>query len=846
MKRGRLEDRIRELLLARSIEAGSDVVLLLTDFCQALVTGNEGVTCAEPAKFQALAGILSARTGLPQAALVEVVRLGLAPGMRETHAVEELSAFEARFGGDVRASLVADDAPPMDLASFSRVYGSADAMMLLEALLVVASSARGIDPRILPSLRSAGDALGVDGKLFGALLRRHDPRHARGEYTFPLKGDELNIGRSPGNEIVLLDPQVAPRHARLLRVEGGGWRVVDAGSGRPTVLDGQAVRAAPFAVGQRLRLGPYTLSLAEDGNTLVAEGSQSFSALSVRHVQRQIGDIQLLSDVGFTVFSGEVIAVVGPSGSGKTTLLNAITGIAPPDTGEILLDGADFHHLLRLDRSMVGIVPQDDLVHPELTVRESLRYAARLRFPADVTSEEIEQAVERVLKELDIQHIGDRRIGDVQRRGISGGQRKRVNLGQELLTRSTRVLFLDEPTSGLDPRAAQDIMRLARRLADDGRIVFIVTHDMTPAILSQVDHLLVLAPGGHLAFFGPRAEACQFFKVPSPDAIFHRMDDKPGLAWAQSYLEHETCQKYVATREYLIQAGGLQVGSGVDLTNAQPPARSLFMELKTQISRYARVKYRDRLGAAVLVVQPILLAVVMWIVFPVPTPPAMFMLCLSSLWFGMSSSVRELISDRPIWRRERRVGARLLPYLGAKAFVLGGVVLVQCVYLVVFLFLPFQLGDHGFSLFRLALVQGLTGLAGMALGLLVSASVSSSEAAVGTLPLLLVPQITFSAIMVPLRWMGPVAKFFTWLTIQRYSFNAALVAGTHLEKPSVIPGQWERYSMNGPLYELGFKSAEADDMGISIWALCLALGLFILLQGSASVIITRLRDRESA
>ena len=175
-----------------------------------------------------------------------------------------------------------------------------------------------------------------------------------------------------------------------------------------------------------------------------------------------------------------------------------------------------------MDKSLVEFVPQDDLVNPELTVEESLTCSGRLRMGNRVSKQVLENEVNRVLTELDIHHIRKSRIGDALRRGISGGQRKRVNLGQELMTRSTRILFLDEPMSGLDPRASQDIMSLTRQLADSGRIVFLVTHDLTPQVMAQVDHLLVLAPGGRLAHFGPPAEACRWFGVATPDAIFNR------------------------------------------------------------------------------------------------------------------------------------------------------------------------------------------------------------------------------------------------------------------------------------------------------------------------------------
>ena len=244
----------------------------------------------------------------------------------------------------------------------------------------------------------------------------------------------------------------------------------DPQSGRPTLLNGNPIEAAELTFEDDCRVGSW-LSFDEAGTELTAAGAQRFSALSVRSLKREINGVSLLDDVSFTVFSGEVIAVVGPSGAGKTTLLNAIAGIAPADTGDVILDGQDFHGLLANDKSLIGIVPQDDVVHGELSVEESLHFSAKLRFPSDVKKERVDTEVTRVLKELDIEHIRGSRIGSVVKRGISGGQRKRVNLGQEMLTRSTKVLFLDEPTSGLDPQTAQDIS-LVRQLADDGQSSF--------------------------------------------------------------------------------------------------------------------------------------------------------------------------------------------------------------------------------------------------------------------------------------------------------------------------------------------------------------------------------------
>jgi ABC-type multidrug transport system ATPase subunit len=531
--------------------------------------------------------------------------------------------------------------------------------------------------------------------------------------------------------------------------------------------------------------------------------------------------------------------MVGPSGAGKTTLLHAIAGVAPADEGDVLLDGLDFHRILAADKSRVGIVPQDDIVHPELTVEESLYFSGRLRFSPDTSEAEVRAEVDRVLDELGIRHIRSARIGDAVRRGISGGQRKRVNLGQELLTRSTRVLFLDEPTSGLDPRAAQDIVRLVRQLADAGRIVFLVTHDLSPQVMAQVDHLLVLAPGGRLAYFGPPGEACEYFAVPTPDAIFNRFTERPPEVWGEAWRGSGACRKYVTTRETLL---ALDVDRPAPPAPAPPVRGKSPHHLATLVQRYTRVKLRDRAGLRVMAAQPPFLAAVMAIVFPKPTASMLFMLSLSCLWFGMSGAVRELISDRVIWRRERRAGVGVRAYVGSKLVVLGAASVAQCAFLAGLAWLTHGLWDYGFNPVLLAFVSALTGLTGMTLGLLVSASFSSSEAAVGTLPLLLIPQITFSALLVGLREMTPLARLLSRIDPQRYAFDAAIKVGEKLERATRVPGKWEDVSVNGPLYELGLKGAAADDMGVPLLALCGILVVFSALFGTAAFLRVHRRE----
>ncbi|MCP4806421.1 MAG: ATP-binding cassette domain-containing protein [Proteobacteria bacterium] len=830
---GRLHEAFEEALDVRGESLDPALVRLSGDFATLLVR-QRGMDVGVPEK-KALDEVLAARTGLSPEVRAVLLELALAPQYRTELGDAEVSAFTDRFGVEAGGWLRAEQQAELDLAGFAGRYGAPDALMLLDSLFRVAVADGEIDEDEARRLESAALALGVDGVLLSALFQRYDPRHAAGEISWPMTGDSITVGRSAGNDVVLSDPQVARHHCTFVRA-GDTWRVVDARSGRPVLVDGQPVDSRPLNDSSVVRIGPWELRVA--GDVLQGFGHRSFTALSVSELDRKIGDICLLEGVSFSVFSGELVALVGPSGAGKTTLINAIAGIAPADSGEVELGGRDFHHILENDPSAVGMVPQDDLVHPELRVEESLYYSGRLRYSGDVKKGDVQGEVDRVLRELDIEHIRDSRIGDALKRGISGGQRKRVNLGQELLTRTTRVLFLDEPTSGLDPKSAQSITRQVRQLADQGRIVFLVTHDLSPAIMELVDHLLVMLPGGRLGYFGPPREACRFFSVASPDLIFDVLGRKEPTEWAAEFRESADFKKYVTTREHLLATEE----KAPEPTEERKPPGALTQWL-TMTARYAKTKLRDKAGLLVLCIQPPVLALLIWLVFPVPTTRLMFMLSLSCLWFGMSIGVRELIIDRTIWRRERKVGIGVTPYLGSKLLVLGALNALQCFAFTAIVHQSMFLGKYGYSLIELSGASIVTGLVGMTLGLMLSALYTSSEAAVGTLPLLLIPNICFSSIMVSLRDMTVLPKSITWVTMQRYAFDLMLKVGTHLEEPSRIPGKWDKKPITGPLYELGLKPADVDDIGLEVPELIGALGAFAGVFLVVTWIATWARDR---
>ena len=833
MLTAQLEDRFREALGEQGTAGREDSVRFAIDFTRLLarIVPEE----VAPEARDAMEASIQARCELSHEEIEVLLDLSLAPEARSTIEEDDLRAFGSRFGRAEEEALRAAVEEELHLTGFADQYGSEESLLLLDSLFAVCAVDGVIDHQEIGRLTRAANELGIDEMLVGALFRKHDVRHASGDFTYELKGDRFVIGRGNTADIRLPDPQVAIRHAELIRT-GDQWRIVDAHSGRPTLLNGVSVTSAPYRPGDQLRVGLYTLRLDHEGRTVTVFGTGAFSALSVRNLTRHIGDITLLDEVSFTVFSGEVIAVVGPSGAGKTTLLNAIAGIAPADSGDVLLDGQPFHSLLASDRSIVGIVPQDDVVHPELTVEESLFYSGRLRFRSDVGRADIQQAVDRVLGELDVEHIRRSRIGDAVRRGISGGQRKRVNLGQELLTRSTQILFLDEPTSGLDPQTGQEIVSLVRQLADDGRIVFLVTHDVTPTVMNMVDHILVLAPGGRLAWFGPPGEAAPWFGVESTDEVFSRLPDLPPVTWKEKYRTGPAFRKYVRTREHTLGLGGVEPESQESQVEA---SNSLWLHYLTVTHRYAKTKVRDVTGTAVLLAQAPILALALWIVFPDPDHATMFVLAFASLWFGASGAVRELISDRTIWRREHRVGLQLLPYLASKVTIMGLLVSIQCTLMAGLTWALLGMWKFGYSLPLLALVASLTGLVGTAMGLMMSSLFNSSEAAVGTLPITLIPQLTFGGLVVSLKEMPTAAKLVANLMVARFSFDAMIRTGKELARPGSYGNERQVLGVMGHLYSLGFREASVESVGIPFGYLLLILSGFFFLFISIAAVFTK-------
>jgi ABC-type multidrug transport system ATPase subunit/pSer/pThr/pTyr-binding forkhead associated (FHA) protein len=339
-------------------------------------------------------------------------------------------------------------------------------------------------------------------------LTFHDGTSAKQErlppiQPIPLQAPTLTIGRMPDNTVVLLHPQVSAHHARLERVESGSYRILDLNSTNHVYVNSQAVTDHLLRTGDEIRIGPFRLVYTGNELTEYDESSNiRIDALNLKKVGNNAAI--LLNDISLSIPPRSFVALVGGSGAGKTTLMDALNGLRPAQEGQILYNGQDYYRNLAAFNTQLGYVPQDDIVHRELTVERALYYAARLRLPKDFTSEQIQQRINEVLEDVE---MTERRTLMVSK--LSGGQRKRVSIALELLA-NPGVFFLDEPTSGLDPGLDRKMMFLLRRLADRGRTIVLVTHATNN--INVCDYICFLAQGGRVAYFGPPNEAKTYFQ----------------------------------------------------------------------------------------------------------------------------------------------------------------------------------------------------------------------------------------------------------------------------------------------------------------------------------------------
>ncbi|MFT0847264.1 ATP-binding cassette domain-containing protein [Actinomycetaceae bacterium L2_0104] len=607
------------------------------------------------------------------------------------------------------------------------------------------------------------------------------------------------IGRASDNELKITDLQASRYHARL-QPTPQGFVLEDLGSMNGTQLNGINVSHALLTPGDIVTIGAtrFRFSGSELLPATSAPGSQSLVASGVSFALAS-GKV-LLEDVNLVIPPSALVAVIGPSGAGKSTLLGALTGTLPLANGSVHFDHRDMHRDHAEMRQRVGLVPQEDVVHRLLTLRKALEYAAELRFPHDLGKEARSARVMEVIDELGLRDHAETRIDR-----LSGGQRKRASVALELLTRPS-LLFLDEPTSGLDPGLDKQVMDTLRTLADGGRTVVVVTHSVDN--LNVCDAVLLLAPGGRVAYYGPPSELLPYFNQTSYADVFVNVAADP-LRFQHAFAGSQR---------------GAQERQRVTNTQASIPAQTLTVapertqrrsrELSTLLRRQTRMMLADKGYSISMLVLPAVLALLAMIVpgesglgavpggsqIPNAEPrQLLLLLVVGAVFMGMAASVRDLIGERPIFKREHSVGLSVGTYLSSKLFIYAVVVCLQSVILVL-LMTAGKTGPPSSSLLgsgtlELIVACALAAFASACIGLVLSALVSSAEQVMPALVIGIMTQLVLSGGLFPVVGRA-VLEQVSWLAPSRWGFSAmastADLSGISLIAPDGMDAMWEQ------------------------------------------------------
>jgi ABC-type multidrug transport system ATPase subunit len=542
--------------------------------------------------------------------------------------------------------------------------------------------------------------------------------HGRPAWQIQL-ADHLAIGRDPGGDVVLNDPAISRRHAIVKRT-AGGFKLTDLRSTAGSFVNGHRFDEHELTVGDRIQFGPFFFEF--DGENLNRVQRSGGGEIRAEAVTVRAGALTILEQISLQIASCEFAGIIGPSGAGKSTLLDTLSGMRSPSKGSVLVNGADVY--TSSSPGEFGYVPQEDIVHPELSVMQALDFSAKLRLSRHTPKNEIRKLVAQTMLRLGLSEQGSTKITQ-----LSGGQRKRVSVGVELLARPP-VLFLDEPSSGLDPATEFKLMELLRDLADTGCTIICATHVMENVYL--MDRIVVLCRG-KLIFDGSPEKTREHFGVSRLSGLYDRLDERTPKEWSDEFKalrEEDLHAKGTPRREYAPKNHGVE----------RRGAWAILMRRQWTILR------SDWRNFAILLGQPIIIALlVSWVSDDASL--ALFFAYIAALWFGCSNGAQEIVREIPIYRRERIIGVGRNAYLLSKIAFLGSITLIQAFLLYVTLQLG-ELGLNGNAGWQMASLAG-TSIAASGIGLAISSLARSVMQAVMVVPLLLIPMILLSGYTVP-------------------------------------------------------------------------------------------------
>lgn len=622
----------------------------------------------------------------------------------------------------------------------------------------------------------------------------------------------VNIGRAAGNEIILKHPGVSNHHCQI-RFENGKYILCDKRSANGVMVNGRNV-IHQVNLRDKDIIQILDFQLCFSNQCIYYKSTMRGISLTVCGINKYVGSgnkkKQILKDVSCEIQGNEFVAIIGGSGAGKTTLMNAISGFEPDFEGKVFCNGIDLIGQFQNLKNIIGFVPQQDIIYENLTLKRMLYYTAKLKMPEDTLNVEIHQRITEVLKMVDLDEHRNTYI-----RKLSGGQKKRASIAVELLA-DPKLFFLDEPTSGLDPGTEKNLMMTLSRLSkEQNKTIIMVTH--TTQNLQLCDKIIFMGPGGRMCFCGNVNAARAFYQTDNLVNIYNMIAANPQM-WEQRFSETGGIK------------GQFQVMEGSEEL-VKPKNESSFRQFRILLCRYAELMKNDYSRLLVLLLQPFLIAILLYIVadkeiFNIyeSTKSMLFALSCSGIWIGLFNSIQEICKERVIVKREYMANLKLPGYVFSK-FVLQAVLGFVQAFILTYIFLKFIDKEREGIFFdsfgtEIFLTIWLTILVAVTMGFVISSVVKTGDKAMVVAPFVLIIQLLFSGILFNLKGIG---EKISYCTISRWSVES-LGSISKLNKLQLR--MQEDYPMLEHKAEAFFKATKGHL--IQTWSILIVMTVFFM------------------
>ena len=561
--------------------------------------------------------------------------------------------------------------------------------------------------------------------------------------------DIITVGRDSSCDLRINDNRISRKHASIKKLSNDKFLLKDLGSLNGIYVNGSKVNGTKtISKEDNIFISKYLLKI--DGKAKDLSDELAISAIGIEKVYpNQKKGKKALHKMDISVPSRSLLAIMGPSGCGKSTLLKSLNGESPPTKGRVLIFNQDLINNYEYLKTQIGYVPQDDIVHKQLTVEQSLFFAAKLRI-ANISKADIKVKIDQILSELNISHIKKNLISD-----ISGGQRKRVSIAIELLT-DPMLLFLDEPTSPLDPQTIEDFLNILKKLSENGTTVIMVTHK--PEDLDYMDEVIFMADnnGGKIVYYGDSTKYKDYFNVNNAVSVFSQISGGNSKKWVEKYSNPRPLSTTQDKEKVLINKSN----------------QSSIEQFFWLTYRYFKIKTNDKVNTSIMLLQAPIIALLARLVFKEVTLSVLFIMAVSAVWFGSTNAAREIVGELPIYSRERMYNLKLIPYIFSKITVLSLFSIIQSFVFIYILY--FYYSDSNFDIyfndpfFAFIWMSFLT-ISSTFLGLLLSAIFDTSEKVLAVVPIVLIPQIMLAGLVAKIG--STTVEFVSYLTFTRWGIE---------------------------------------------------------------------------